>query len=133
MQWEQAQQDPRFAQKQQTDPQAVQQAQQQIEQAIETGQQTLKRIHEKPTLEQVMRFLKDKKSKAFTLDIETDSTVMIDENGEKERRAEFLGALTPMLQQIDTMMSNMPESAEFCGALIKFSTAPFRAGRELDG
>jgi len=133
MQWEQAQADPRFAQKQQTDPQAVQQAQQQVEQAIETGQQTLKRINEKPTLEQVMRFLKDKKSKAFTLDIETDSTVMIDENGEKERRAEFLGALTPMLQQIDTMMSNMPQSAEFCGALIKFATAPFRAGRELDG
>jgi hypothetical protein len=132
-QWAQAQQDPRFAQKQQTDPQAVQQAEQQIKTAIETGQQALKRIHEKPTLEQVMRFLKDNKSKAFTLDIETDSTVMIDENGEKERRAEFLGALTPMLQQIDTMMSNMPESAEFCGALIKFATAPFRAGRELDG
>jgi len=132
-QWQQAQQDPRFAQKQQTDPQAVQQAEQQMQQAVEAGQQALKRINEKPTLEQVMRFLKDNKSKAFTLDIETDSTVMIDENGEKERRAEFLGALTPMLQQIDTMMSNMPESAEFCGALIKFATAPFRAGRELDG
>ena len=132
-QWAQAQQDPRFVQLQQDNPQAVQQAQEQMQQAVETGQQTLKRVHEKPTLEQVMRFLKDNKSKAFTLDIEIDSTVMIDENGEKERRAEFLGALTPMLQQIDTMMANMPESAEFCGALIKFATAPFRAGRELDG
>jgi len=132
-QWEQTQTDPRFVQLQQTNPQAVQQAQEQVDQAIETGQQTLKRIHEKPTLEQVMRFLKDNKSKAFTLDIETDSTVMIDENGEKERRAEFIQVLTPMLQQVGQMVTATPESAEFCGALLKFATAPYRAGRELDG
>jgi hypothetical protein len=132
-QWAQAQQDPRFAELQQTNAQAVQQAEEQMQQAVETGQQTLKRIHEKPTLEQVMRFLKDNKSKAFTLDIETDSTVMIDENGEKERRAEFIQVLTPMLQQVGQMVTATPESAEFCGALLKFATAPYRAGRELDG
>jgi hypothetical protein len=88
---------------------------------------------EKPNTEQVFKFLKDNRAKAFTLDIETDSTVMIDENGEKERRGEFLGVLLPMLDKVGQMVSATPEAAEVCGELLKFATAPFRAGRGLDG
>ena len=81
----------------------------------------------------MFKFLKDNRAKAFTLDIETDSTIMIDENGEKERRGEFIGVLTQMLQQIGQMVTATPESAEFCGELLKFAVAPFRAGRALTG
>jgi hypothetical protein len=58
---------------------------------------------------------------------------MIDENGEKERRGEFMGVLLPMLDKIGQMVSATPEAAEVCGELLKFTTAPFRAGRGLDG
>ena len=90
-------------------------------------------ILEQPNTEQVFRFLKDNRAKAFTLDIETDSTVMIDENGEKERRTEFISVLTADAAQIGQMVTTTPESAKFCGELLKFATAPFRAGRALDG
>ena len=36
------------------------------------------------------KFLKDNRAKAFVLDIETDSTIMADENAEKQRRTEFV-------------------------------------------
>jgi hypothetical protein len=39
---------------------------------MEQGQSELQKIQEKPTIEQVLRFLKDNRSVAFTLDIETD-------------------------------------------------------------
>jgi len=132
-QWQQAQQDPRFAQAQQQNPEGVQQAQGEFQRAQESGQASIKAIAEKPNTEQVFKFLKDNRAKAFTLDIETDSTVMIDENGEKERRGEFLQVLLPMLDKIGMMVTATPESAEFCAELLKFSTAPFRAGRGLEG
>ncbi len=31
------------------------------------------------------------------------------------------------------MITAEPKTAEFCGELLKFATAPFRAGRSLDG
>ena len=58
---------------------------------------------------------------------------MIDENGEKERRAEFMAVLTPMLQQVGQMVTNTPEMRDSAGELLKFAMAPYRAGRSLDG
>jgi hypothetical protein len=133
LQWKQAQADPRYAQAQQTNPEAVQQAQAEFDRTQQAGQDAIRQVMEKPNTDQVFRFLKDNRAKAFTLDIETDSTVMIDENGEKERRGEFLGVLLPMLDKVGQMVTATPESAEFCAELLKFATAPFRAGRGLEG
>ena len=36
------------------------------------------------------------------LDIETDSTIMADENAEKQRRTEFIGVLGQLLPQLST-------------------------------
>jgi hypothetical protein len=58
---------------------------------------------------------------------------MADENGEKQRRTEFVGVLGQLLPQLAQMIQADPTTAKFCGALLKFATAPFRAGRELDG
>ncbi len=63
------------------------------------------------------------------LDIETDSTILIDENAEKQRRTEFVGVLSQLLPQLAQMIAREPKTAEFCGEVLKFSTAPFRAGR----
>ena len=43
---------------------------------------------------------------------------------------QVLGGLLPQLSQ---MIMAEPQTAEFCGELLKFATAPFRAGRQLDG
>jgi len=114
-------------------PQAMQQLMQQGQEMIATGQRTIEKIMGKPTFEQVMTFLRDNRARAFVLDIETDSTVMIDEQTEKQRRAEFIGALAQLLPQLAQMIAAEPQTAEFCGEILKFGTAPFRAGRALDG
>jgi hypothetical protein len=115
------------------DPNQVQQLQVQMQQTVMAGQQELQKIADKPTIEQVLHFLGDSRAKAFTLDIETDSTIMADENAEKQRRGEFIGVLAQLLPQLAQMIQAEPRTAEFCGELLKFATAPFRAGRSLDG
>ena len=109
--------------------QIIETAQKQLEQ----GMQQLQRLQDETTIEQVLYFLKDSRAKSFTLDIETDSTIMADEDGEKQRRTEFVGVLSQLLPQITQMVTGAPETATFCGEVLKFATAPFRAGRSLDG
>jgi hypothetical protein len=58
---------------------------------------------------------------------------MADENAEKQRRTEFVGMLATLLPQLSAMMTAAPETAQFCTDILKFSTAPYRAGRVLEG
>ena len=106
---------------------------QQIQQMMQQGQAKLQKMQEEPTIEQVLKFLSDNRAKSFVLDIETDSTIMADENAEKQRRTEFVGVLGQLLPQLSTMIQNEPRTAPFCGEILKFATAPFRSGRSLDG
>jgi len=112
----------------QPDPQ-----QQQMQNLLQQGQTELKKLEEKPTIEQVLYFLKDNRAKAFVLDIETDSTIMADENAEKQRRTEFITALGPLLNQLSMMIQAEPKLGTVAGEILKFSTGAFRASRSLDG
>jgi hypothetical protein len=114
-------------------PEQAQQIMQQMEKAQEAGAQTINQLAEKPTIEQVLKFLRDTRGRTFVLDIETDSTIQTDENAEKQRRTEFVGVLSTLLPQLAQMIAGEPKTAPFCGELLKFSLAPFRAGRSLSG
>ena len=110
-------------------PDAMKQMEQQLLQLkgnIEDEQQ-------KPTAEQVEKFIRDYRTTAFILDIETDSTIQADENAEKQRRGEFMGMMAALLPKLGELIAMEPGSAEFCGELLKFAVAPFRVGRTLDG
>lgn len=115
----------------QADPQAQQL--QQIQSQVQDLMVQYQKIQAKPTIEQVLEFLSDNRARAFTLDIETDSTILADEMAEKQSRTEFVGVLGGLLPQLSQMIQVEPKTAEFCGELLKFATAPFRAGRSLDG
>jgi hypothetical protein len=117
----------------QSSPDPVQQIIEQAQQAMQPIMQQLQTLNEEVTIEQVLHFLKDSRAKAFTLDIETDSTIMADEDGEKQRRTEFTQVLGGLLPQLAQMIQADPKTATFCGEVLKFATAPFRAGRSLDG
>jgi len=93
----------------------------------------IQKLQQEPTLDQVMRFLRDNRAKAFVLDIETDSTILQDENAEKQRRTEFVQVLGQLLPQLSSMITAEPKTAEFCGEVLKFATAPYRSGRSLEG
>ena len=124
---------PQVQQKAQQSPQIVQQMQQQFQQLQQLGQETMKKLKDKPTLEQVIAFLKNNRIKSFVLDIETDSTIQSMESAEKKARTEFTAVLAQLLPQLSQMIQAEPKTAEFCGEMLKFTTAPFRAGRALDG
>ena len=127
-----AQENPQFQQVAQANPQlpALLQRGQQM---IQTGEKAIADIVGRPNFDQVMKFLRDNRARAFVLDIETDSTIVIDENTEKQRRGEFIGVLAQLLPQLAQMIMQEPQTAEFCGEVLKFATAPFRAGRSLEG
>jgi len=128
-----AQQLPQFAQAQQQNPEQMQQLMGQAQQMMQEGQAAITKVMEKPSIEQVFHFLKDNRLKTFVLDIETDSTVQIDETSEKQRRGEFIGMLAQLLPQLAQMIMADPMTANFCGEILKFAVAPFRAARSLDG
>jgi hypothetical protein len=106
---------------------------QQMQQLIAQTQTQIAQATSKPTIEQVLRFLKDHRMRSFVLDIETDSTIMVDEQQEKEQANEFMQMLAPLLQQLMTMIAAEPQTGEFCGEVLKLAVKPYRAGRSLDG
>jgi len=108
-------------------------AMEQVQTAQQQLQHQLDKIQRTPTLDQVLTFLDDNRSRSFVLDIETDSTIQLNEENEKKSRGEFMGMMSNLLPQLSAMISAEPSTAEFCGELLKFSVAPYRAGRSLDG
>jgi hypothetical protein len=127
------QNNPQAQQQMQQNPQMMQQLQQAGQQAQQAGQDAIAKVAGQPNLDQVLRLLRDQRTKSFVLDIETDSTIQINETEEKQRRSEFVGVLSQLLPQLTQMIQLQPKSAPFCADVLKFATAPFRAGRSLDG
>jgi hypothetical protein len=106
---------------------------QELQKQFQAQLQELQNLPQEPTIDQVLKFLKDNRAKSFVLDIETDSTIMPDEQREKQQRTEFITAMSGMLQQMAQMVAAAPEAATFCGEVLKFSLAPYRVGRTMDG
>ena len=69
----------------------------QFQQQQTASQAEIQKLLQKPTIEQVLHFLKDNRAKSFTLDIETDSTILIDEQMEKQQRTEFVSMLSGLM------------------------------------
>jgi vacuolar-type H+-ATPase subunit H len=118
---------------QQQIPQQMQQFQQQQQQLIDQFGQKIAEAGQQVTIDQVMEFIDDEKLRPFVLDIETDSTVYPDEAMEKAQRAEFMQAFTGVMAGLQPLMALGPEAVSLIGAMLKFSLAPYRVGRELDG
>lgn len=134
---QQLQQNPEAAEQAQADPQAAQQMlaqlqQQLVAQAEPQVQAQIEKINQQPTVEKVMRLLRDQRLRPFILEIETDSTIQPDEDAEKQRRAEFLTSFGAVMQQLAPMVQAEPSTATFAGEVLKFAVAPFRIGRQLD-
>lgn len=133
LQFQAMQNAPQARQMAQQNPQAVQQIQSRAHEMLSGAQQLISQLKQQPTVEDIMKFIRDNRARAFVLDIETDSTIQQDEDAEKQRRAEFMQVLSQLLPQLAQMVGAMPQTAPFCGELLKFAVAPYRAGRSLDG
>lgn len=132
MQVQQAASNPQIVAQAQANPEQAQQLIQQAQQQVQQGQQKLQQMQGELTFEKVLEFLKSERTRPFALEIETDSTIQPDEDAQKQRTTEFLGALSQALSQLAPMVASQPQSAEFASEVLKFAVAPFRAGRSLE-
>ena len=120
----QAAADPRMAAAAQENPEQAAQLKAQAEKQLQDLENTV-------TIEKVISLLREQRIRPFVLDIETDSTIQVDENTEKQRRTEFLGALAGTIQQLTPLVQAQPAAGPFAAEMIKFAVAPFRAGRSM--
>lgn len=119
------------------DPQMIEQASQQFQQAsqqiIQKYAVPLKQAEETVPIEDVMELLRDDRTRGFAFEIATDSTIMTDEMQEKSARNEFLGVVSTSTQALMGLAAAGEAGAALAGGFLKFVTAPYRVGRELNG
>lgn len=88
---------------------------------------------EKRLFPQALQLLRDDKLRTFRIEIETDSTIAIDEEQDKQGRMEFIQALGQLMNNAFQMASIEPSVKNLMLDVIKFGVRGFRAGRELEG
>lgn len=116
--------------------QAQQAAQANPEQAQQIGQQAkaeADKLQNTITLEKIAALLKEEKTRPFILEIETDSTILPNEQAEKEARNEFLQVVGGFMSAALPLVQQLPEAAGLAGEMLKFAAGAYRAGRSLEG
>lgn len=119
---------------QQVDPnQAKQQFSQAQQQIVQKYAGMLKEAEDTVPIEAVVELLRDDRARGFAFEIATDSTIMTDEMQEKQSRNEFLGVVAQSTQALTGLAMMGEAGAALAGGFLKFVTAPYRVGRELNG
>lgn len=82
--------------------------------------------------EAAIRLIQDRSDRQFRIDIETDSTVEIDQSTEKAERTEFVQAVSQFVQAWAPILQSAPQTAPLFGSLLQFAVRGFRAGDQLE-
>lgn len=82
-----------------------------------------------PSWEEVEELLKNEPLLAYKIDIETDSTLKIDQEADKQSRMEFLTAMGTFIKEA---MQAPPEMAPFMAKSLMFMMRGFSIGKELE-
>ncbi len=87
-----------------------------------------------PTLgEAAIALLKDTSERRFRIDIETDSTIEVDQAQEKADRTEFITAVSSFVQSWAPVLQMTPQLGPLAGELLMFAVRGFKAGSQLEG
>jgi hypothetical protein len=89
----------------------------------------VKQMLELPTWEEIEGLLKDDMARCFRIDIETDSTIKVDQEADKAARNEFLAAAGGFIQQ--SIMAP-PDLQPLLMEMLKFGVKGFKIGREME-
>lgn len=82
--------------------------------------------------EDAIALLKDQGMRSFRLDIETDSTIAVDEAEDKRAATEFLNAASGFMTMSAEMGAQVPEYVPLLGQMMMFGIRRFRVGRQLE-
>jgi hypothetical protein len=76
--------------------------------------------------------IRKERERCANIGIETDSTILPDEENERKDRLEFLGQIGAFLQQAAPTVQQFPQMAGLLGAMMMFSVRSFRAARPIE-
>lgn len=83
-------------------------------------------------VQQAIALIKDDRIRGFRVDIEDESTVIADEQADKQARMEMLTATSQFLKEAVPAGQAVPELAPVLGKMLLFGMRAFRAGRDLE-
>lgn len=86
----------------------------------------------RPTWEDVEALLRNNVLRSFRIDIETDSTIMADEQEEKAARTEFITSVTSFLQAAGVITQQAPYMAPLLGEMLLFGVRAYNTGEQLE-
>ena len=85
-----------------------------------------------PTWEEVEALLKNPVLREFRLDIETDSTIRMDEEAEKRARIELISSVAGFLTQMVEAGMQAPEIVPMLGEILMFGLRAFKTARAIE-
>jgi hypothetical protein len=91
-----------------------------------------KALLEAPSWEQIEKMLKDPVLRNFHVDIETDSTIRMDEDADRSARLEFLNTASGFLEKAVMAGGQVPPLAPLLGEMLMFGIRSFRQSRSLE-
>lgn len=110
-----------------------QQAQVGLEKTKKDLQEQLKGfVIELKNLPKLNKILKDDKMRCISIDIETDSTIKIDQNQEKIDRMEYVRTISQTLQALAPAVQTGIINKKALSELIIFASKPLKVGRNLE-
>ena len=87
---------------------------------------------EKPTWDEMLRIMRDDKLRSYHVDIETDSTVFEDAEGEKKSRIEFVNTLGAFMESALPVTQAAPELTPMVFEAMEFMVRGFKIGRTFE-
>lgn len=93
-------------------------------------QEDMEELMDNPTWEEVEALLRDEVMLSYKIDIETDSTIKVDQESDKQDRIQFLEAVGKYISAAQSVQD--PALAPLLGKLLQFGVRGFRVGKELE-
>lgn len=81
---------------------------------------------------QALMMLKDDAARSFHIDVETDSTIEVNETEERQNRVEFIQSATNLLEKTIQIVQVAPSVAPVVSELLLFGIRTFKSGRQLE-
>lgn len=94
-------------------------------------QEEMDELMSDPTWEEVDELFHNETMLAYKIDIETDSTIKINQDADRDARVQFLDATGKFLQS--AMQNQNPDLAPLLAKLLEFGVRGFKVGKELEG
>jgi len=88
---------------------------------------------EQDVFAQSLELLRIDKLRSFIIDIETDSTIAVDESQEKQDASEAIGAISNFFSQMTPVVQIMPEFQNILEPILMAFIKPFRWSRTVEG